>query len=87
MSNYSQTSIFSSLIFTAQWTMGMFSVDAKDTGKGEREKGDASHIWFDFCPEGSDFGIWAVNRSRCAILRRNNVAQAQEFVLPFRFYF
>ena len=38
MSNYSQTSIFSSLIFTAQWTMGTFSVDAKDTGKGEGEK-------------------------------------------------
>ena len=25
-----------------------------------------------------------MNRSRCASLRRNNVTQAQEFVLPFR---
>ena len=71
----------------AQWTMGTFSVDAKDAGKGEREKWDASQIWFDFCPENSNFWIWAVNRFRCAILRKNNVAQAQEFVLPFGFYF
>ena len=61
----------------AQWTMGAFSLDAKDAGKGEREKGDASQIWFDFCPENSDFWIRVVNRSRCAILRRNNVAQGQ----------
>ena len=71
----------------AQWTMGTFSMNAKDAGKGGREKWDASQIWFDFSPENSDFWIWAVNRSRCAILRRNNVAQAQEFVLPFRLYF
>ena len=38
-------------------------------------------------PENSDFWIWVVNSSRCTILRRNNVPQAQEFVLPFRFYF
>ena len=53
--------------------MVAFSVDAKDAGKGEREKWDASQIWFDFCPENSDFWIWAVNRSPCAILRRENV--------------
>ena len=71
----------------AQWTMRTFSMNAKDAGKSGREKWDASQIWFDFSPENSDFWIWAVNRSRCAILRRNNVAQAQEFVLPFRLYF
>ena len=71
----------------SQWTMGTFSMNAKDAGKGGREKWDASQIGFDFSPENSDFWIWTVNRSRCAILRRNNVAQAQEFVLPFRIYF
>ena len=61
----------------AQWTMRAFSMNAKDAGKGGREKWDASQIWFDFSPENSDFWIWAVNRSRCAILRRNNVAQIE----------
>ena len=57
--------------------METFSVSAKDAGKGEREKWNASQIWFDFCPENSDFWIWVVNRFRYAILKRNNVAQAQ----------
>ena len=34
-------------------------------------------------PEKSDFWIWAVNRSRCTILKRNNVAQAQELSYLF----
>jgi len=53
--------------------MVTFRVDAKDAGKGEREKWDASQIWFDFCPENSDLWIGAVNRSPCAILMRNYV--------------
>ena len=67
--------------------MGTFSVDAKDAGKGERENETPRRFGSISVPENSDFWIWVVNRSRCTILRRNNVALAQEFVLPFRFCF
>ena len=70
-----------------QWTMGTFSVDAKDAGKMNEKNETPRRFGSISVPENSDFWIWAVNSSRCTILRRNNVAQAQEFVLPFRFYF